>query len=100
MRSEDRIKYNKAINVITYKLIDSPEFERMPTNEQLEAIRVAVHAMNMMAYDLDRNLDREVAILNYHLAQPNALLFKDKNTMNALVQGVIAMKYIVEDADR
>ena len=95
MRSEDRIKYNKAINVITYKLIDSPEFERMPTNEHLEAIRVAVHAMNMMSNDIGRNLDREVAILNYHLSQPNALLFKDKNTTNALVQGVIAIKYIV-----
>ena len=97
MTHEDRIKYSKAINVITYKIIDRPYDENVPTNEQLEAMRLAIHAMNMMAYDTGRSMTRLIAILNYHLENPNALLFRDKHTMEAMKTGVAAMRYLMND---
>ena len=97
MTHEDRLRYSKAIDVITYKIIDRPYDENIPTNEQLEAIRLAVHAMNMMAYDTGRDMTRKVAILNYHLENPNALLFRDRHTTDAMTAGVAAMRYLINE---
>lgn len=95
MTNDERIQYKKAINVIAYKIIERPYFESMPTNEQIDAIRLAVHAMNMMAYDTGRNMDRKIAILKYHLDNPNAMLFKDRYTQDAMSMGVAALKYLI-----
>ena len=98
MTNEDRIKYSKAINVITYKIIERPFEESKPSDEQIEAMRLAIHAMNMMSYDTGRDMARKVAILNYHIENQSALLFKDKHTMDAMKTGVAAMKYLMDEA--
>ena len=97
MTQEERIRYNKAINVIIYKVIERPYDESMPTNEQLEAMRLGIHAMNMMAYDKGQDVKRKVAILNYHLENPNALLFRDRYTLDAMSMAVAAMRYMMNE---
>lgn len=99
MTQDERAKFSKAINVIAYKIIERPYFESMPTNEHLDAIRLAVHAMNMMGYDTGKDMHRHIAILNYHLANPNALLFKDRNTMDAMSMGIAAMRRLISQDD-
>lgn len=93
MTNDERLKINKAINVITYKIIDRPFDDAPPTYEMQDAMTAAVHAMNMMAYDTGRNMKREVAILEYHLRQPTACLVRDRYTMKAMSLAVTALKY-------
>ena len=96
MTNEDRIMYRKAINVLTNKYILRYCVESLPGFDQLEAMRLAIHAMNMMSYDTGKDVARKVAILKYHVDYPNALLFRDKHTMDAVKAGVEAMKYMLE----
>lgn len=95
MTQDERLKYNKAVNTIMYKILERPYDQNIPTNEQLEAMMYAVKAMNLLAYDTGRNLNRQIAILNYHIAQPNALLFRDRHTIEAMNQAVYAIKYML-----
>lgn len=95
MTQDERLRYNKAVNVLVYKVINRPYEEYTPTNEQAEAMMLAVNALNLLAYDTGRNYDQQIAILNYHIAQPFAILFKDRYTMKALNQAVYALKYML-----
>lgn len=97
MTNEDRIMYRKAVNVLTTKIILRYYDESLPGNDQIEAMRLAIHAMNMMAYDTGKDVARKVAILKYHIDNPNALLFRDKHTMDAVKTGVEALKYMLEE---
>lgn len=54
---------------------------------------LAINAMHLYSYDTGKNLDRQAAILSYHIANPNALLFKDEYTMDAMYKAVHAIRY-------
>lgn len=95
MTQDERARYNKAINVISYKIIDRTYFESMPTNEQLDAILLGIKAMNLLAYDSGMNLKRQIAILTYHINQPNALIFRDRYTLDACSKAVYAIRYML-----
>lgn len=95
MTQEDRIRYNKAISTIEREIIDRPYDENIPNTAQVLAMHIAVPAMNAYAYDTGKNLDRQVAIIEYHLANPNALLFRDRHTLEAMSMAVTAMKYAI-----
>lgn len=45
MTRDERLKYNRAINVIDYKILGRPKIQTAPTIEQMEVIPVAVEAM-------------------------------------------------------
>ena len=95
MTQEDRIRYNKAITTIEREIIERPYDENPPNTAQLLAMHIAVPAMNAYAYDNGKNLDRQVAIIEYHLAYPTAILFRDRHTMKAMCLAVTALKYAI-----
>lgn len=95
MTQDERLRYNKALNVIVYKIIERPYDENIPTNEQLDAMMLAVRALNLLAYDTGKDYARQIAILNYHIAQPNALLFRDRHTIQAMNSAVYAIRYLL-----
>ena len=94
MTREERMQYNKAINVIDYKLI-SKKGDTIPTIEQMEAIHMAVEAMKRRMEEKGFPLRKHIAVLQYHVNQPTATLFKDRNTLDALAAGVMAMKWLM-----
>ena len=99
MTQEDRLRYNKAISTIERQIIERPYDENMPNTAQLLAMHIAIPAMHAYAYDKGRNLDREIGMIEYHLANPNALLFRDRHTMKAMCLAVTALKYAIGHRD-
>lgn len=95
MTHDELMRYNKAINTINYKIIERPYDVTTPNTEQLDAMAVAVKAMELQAYDTGRSLKRQIAILTYHICQPSALLFRDKYTLDAMRCGIMAIKYLI-----
>lgn len=91
MTAEERIRYNKAINVIDSKIIDKRHVVAAPTVEQYNAMQVAVNAMERWMKDTGKPLHRQIAILGYHIANPTALIFKDEYTMDAMEKGCVAI---------
>lgn len=94
MTKEERMVYNKAINVIDYKLLGKQGYVGEPTKEQLEAIILAVKSMELRMKETQLPLSRQIAVLKYHIKNPTALLFKDHNTLDALEAGIMAMKWV------
>lgn len=95
MTRDDRIRYNKAIATIEREIIEREYDERRPNTAQLLAMHIAVPAMNAYAYDTGRKLDREIGMIEYHLANPDAVLFRDRYTMKAMNMAVLALKYAI-----
>lgn len=95
MTRDDRLKYNRAINVIDYKILGRPTIQTVPTIEQLEVIPVAVDAMERQMKETGQSLHRHIAVLQYHVAHPTAVLFKDRFTMDAFTAGILAMKWLI-----
>ena len=95
MTQDERIMYNKAINTIDYKIILRTHCIAEPTMEQLRAMQLAVHAMEEKMKETGKDLSRHIAVLNYHLAQPTALLFKDRHTIDAMTAGIYAIKWLL-----
>ena len=95
MTQDERIMYNKAINTIDFKIIGRPNVIMEPTIEQLRAVQLAVHALEVQAHETERDFSRHIAVLNYHLSQPTAILFKDRITIDAMVAGIVAIKRLL-----
>lgn len=95
MTADERIMYNKAINCIDYKIISRPHIVTEPSMEQYRSMQLAVHALEVQAKETGRDLSRHIAVLNYHLSQPTALLFKDRVTIDAMTAGIIAIKWLM-----
>lgn len=85
--------YNRAIHVIDYKIIGRPHIIMEPSIEQYRSMQLAVHALEVQAKTMERDFSRHIAILNYHISQPTALLFKDRYTIDAMVAGINAIKW-------
>ena len=97
MTKEERMVYNKAINVIDYKLLGKQGYVGEPTREQLEAIILAMKSMEERMKETGFPLSKHIAVLRYHIKNPTALLFKDHNTLDALEAGIMAMKWMMKD---
>lgn len=97
MTKDERLKYYKAINVIDHKLLGKPGFVMEPTRDQLEAIILAVKSMETRMQETGNPLSKHIAVLQYHIKNPTALLFKDRNTLDALTAGILAMKWMMKD---
>jgi hypothetical protein len=97
MTKEERMVYNKAINVIDYKLLGKQGYVGEPTKEQIEAIILAMKSMETRMKETELPLSRHIAVLRYHIKNPTALLFKDHNTLDALEAGIMAMKWLMKD---
>ena len=97
MTKEERMEYKKAINVIDFKMLGKQGYVGEPTKEQLEAISLAVRSMEERMNTTGNPLSRHIAVLKYHIKNPTALLFKDRNTMEALEKGIMAMKWLMKD---
>lgn len=95
MTIDERLMYNKAINCIDYKIIGRPHLIAEPTCEQMNSMQCAVNALEQQMKTTGTDLSRHIAVINYHLSQPTALLFKDRYTIDAMNAGVIAMKWLV-----
>lgn len=95
MTQDERIMYNNALNTIDYKIIGRPHIIMEPTIEQLRAMQLAAHAMEVEMKETGKDLSRHIAVLNYHLAQPTALLFKDRHTIDAMTAGVFSIKWLM-----
>lgn len=87
--------YNKAIHVIGYKVIGRPHVITEPSMEILRAMGLAVHALEKQEKAMERNFSRHIAVLNYHLANPAAMLFKDRYTIDAMTAGINAIKWLM-----
>ena len=94
MTREERIEYRKAMNVIDYKILDK-KAAVIPTVEQLQAISLAVTAMQRRMEEKALPLRRHIAVLQYHVNEPTATLFKDRYTLEALEHGILAMKWMI-----
>ena len=95
MTQDERIMYNKAIYVIDYKIILRPNTVSEPSIEQLRAMQLASHAMEARMKETGKDLSKHIAVMNYHLAQPTALLFKDRHTIDAMTAGIFAIKWLM-----
>ena len=95
MTIDERLMYNKAINCLEYKVIGRPHLVGEPTQEQMNSMQCAVNALEKQMMDTGKDLRRHIAVINYHLGQPNALLFKDRITIDAMTAGIFAMKWMV-----
>ena len=95
MTQDERIMYNKAINCIDFKIIGRPHTIIEPTMEQLSSMQVAVAALEKQMKATGRDFSRHISVLNYHLSQPTALLFKDRITIDAMTAGIVAIKWML-----
>lgn len=95
MTQDERIMYNAAINVTDYKIIGRPNSITEPSMEKLRSMQLAVQAMEKQMKETGKDLSRHIAVLNYHLSQPTALLFKDRITMDAMTAGIIAIRWMM-----
>lgn len=95
MTADERARYNKALQVIDYKIISKRNVVAAPTIEQYYAMQAAVDAMERWMSEKGKPLSRQIAILNYHIANPTALIFKDRYTMDAMEQGCVALKRLL-----
>lgn len=96
MTREERMQYNEAMNVIDYKII-CKKAAQVPTVEQMKAIHLAVGAMQRRMEEKGLPLRKHIDVLQYHVNQPTAILFKDSITLDALEQGIMAMKWMIGD---
>ena len=97
MTAEERMEYRNAINTIDYKLLSKIHAANELTREQLEAIILAVRSMEERMKATDKPLRKQIAVLTYHIKNPTALLFKDAITLNALEEGIMAMRWKMKD---
>ena len=95
MTHDERLMYNKAMNCLEYKVIGRPHLVGEPTQEQMNSMQCAVNALEQQMKATGKDLKRHIAVINYHLFQPTALLFKDRITIDAMTAGIIAMKWLV-----
>lgn len=93
MTREERMQYNNAINVIDYRLI-CKRCATVPNADQLQAIHLAIGAMQRRMEEKNLPLGKHIAVLQYHIKQPTATIFKDSITLEALEQGIMAMKWL------
>lgn len=96
MTPYERLQYRAAINIIDYKIIAKPQPVLDPSKEQMDAITVAVDAMKRRMQETEYPLGRHIAVLEYHLNHPTAFIFKDRNTLDALEQGIMAIRWLME----
>ena len=94
MTRDERMQYRKAMNVIDYKIIGKKDAV-IPNVEQMEAIIQAVRAMQYRMDEKGLPLRKHIAVLQYHINQPTATLFKDRITLEALEHGIMAMKWMI-----
>ena len=94
MTRDERMKYVRAINVIDYKILNRA-FESIPTIEQMEAIPVAVDALERRKRATGMPLGQHIAVLGYHVSHPSAVLFRDKYTTDALTAGILAIRWLI-----
>lgn len=59
---------------------------------QLTALDDGARALEAEERELRKNYHNEIAILRYHAAHPDAHLFTDEGTRNALMQAILALK--------
>ena len=95
MTREERVQYRYAMKVIDYKIIER-KGAQVVTLEQREAIMLAVDAMKRRMEETGLPLRKHIAVLQYHINQPTATLFKDRVTMDALEAGILAMKWMID----
>lgn len=98
----DVLKYTWAINVIDYRILSKRYLSDEPTKEQLEAICIALQAMHMRLKDgtAGPNMYRHIAILEYHMKNPGAILCRDVNTVDALTAGIFSLKWAKKQAEK
>lgn len=95
MTRDERLAYNKAITCIEYKLIGRRDKQDPPTMEQYQALQVAMDALIRMQQSTGKSQQRHIGLLQYHIKEPTAILFKDRYTMDALTAGIHAIKWLV-----
>lgn len=89
-----RINCEESIRTIVDGMLGRPYVCVEPTAEDLHSITDAINAMQEWQYESPKlDFCRHIAVLNYHILQPRAILFKDRYTMAALRAGVQALEH-------
>lgn len=89
-----RINCEESIRTIVGEMLGRPYVCAEPDKEGLYAITDAVNALQEWQTECPAlDFCRHIAVLNYHILQPRAILFKDRYTMAALRAGVQALEH-------
>ena len=88
-----RINLQESIRTIAGRMIGRPRAEGVPEKSDVFAISDAVDALHEWQEECPTiDLHRHIAVLAYHVREPQAILFKDRYTMAALKAGVQALE--------
>ena len=94
MDTVTRINYEESMRTIATQLLSNPRKEEVPEKYELASISDAVDALRDWQEECPKlNLHRHIAVLNYHVREPQAILFKDRYTMAALKAGAQALEH-------
>lgn len=94
MDATTRSECKRSIRLITERMIGKPYVCVEPDKDELEAIKNATNALEEWQAECPAlDFCRHIAVLNYHVLQPRAILFKDRYTMAALRAGVQALEH-------
>lgn len=89
-----RINCEESIRTIVDRMLGRPFVCAVPSAEDLHSITDAINALQEWQYECPKlDFCRHIAVLNYHILQPAAILFKDRYTMAALRAGVQALEH-------
>lgn len=94
MDTVTRINYQESIRTIATCLLAKSRTEKVPTKYDVAAISDAVDALREWQEECPTiALHRHIAVLDYHVREPQAILFKDRYTMAALKAGTQALEH-------
>ena len=94
MDTVTRINCEESILTIVNRMLGRPNVCDEPDKEELHAIADAINALQEWQRETPAlDFRRHIAVLNYHILQPGAILFKDRYTMAALRAGVQALEH-------
>lgn len=97
MTDAEKRKIRKHIQIICNTMLGNP-FVDPPNTEQVEAVAAAVKALGAFRYVSPLPCEKAIKVLQYHVNEPAALFFKDRNTIEALEIGVKALEYKLNTA--
>lgn len=96
MTIDQRSETRRMVGVIRDKLLGYRSI-RKPSGEALKAMACAVVAIGRCTGDhASREAQRHQAVLSYHLREPEAMLFRDDITLDALAAGADAMERLLD----
>mgnify|MGYP003307423165 CR=1 FL=1 len=94
MTAEEREIIRKHIRTIREKMIGNHVVGR-PRSEQIAALQAAVDAMQVYKHVSALPCERLSKVLQYHINNPEACMFRDEVTLAALEAGAKALEYLI-----